>query len=244
MDATIRVAELRASRGGSWIAGSWRLFKAAPLAWMGLCGGWLAVSFALLLIPFLGGVMANFLQPVFFASFAIAAFRQAAGERLMMGDLFAGFRRNLRALVNLGAIMLLAEIAIFAIMSAMGLPLARTGDDGLNLAEYADEIKDKEWILLAGFLLTVLVKGALWFAPQLIAFHGMDTLQAVRWSVYAAISNLGALLVYGLLLFALFTAALLPMPWVIGLVVVLPLTVISTYVGYQEVFEAAPPTPR
>ena len=242
MDATIRVAELGPSRGASWIGQSWRLFRAAPLAWLGLCGGWLAVSFALLLIPFIGGVLANFLQPVFFASFAIAAYRQAAGERLVMGDLFGGFRRNMRALVNLGALMLLAEIAIFDLMGLAGLPIARAGDETFTFSEYAEALKDKEWILLAGFLLTVLVKGAVWFAPQLIAFHGMDTMQAIRWSVYAAISNLGALLVYGLALLALFVASLLPMPWVVGLVIVIPLTVISTYVGYHEVFEAPPAT--
>lgn len=245
MDATIRVAELGASRGARWIGESWRLFRAAPLAWIGLCGGWLAVTFALLLVPFLGGVVANFLQPVFFASFAIAAYRQSAGEPLTMGDLFSGFRRNMRALVNLGAIMLIAEIAIFAVMGLLGLPIARAGDESMTVAELAEQLADKEWIILLGLGLMTLVKGALWFAPQLIAFHGMDTTQAIRWSVYAAISNLGALLVYGVLLVLIFIAGALP--WLIGLVVVLPLVVISTYVGYHEVFETAPaavPTPQ
>jgi uncharacterized membrane protein len=44
---------------------------------------------------------------------------------------------------------------------------------------------------------------------------------------------------YGLLVLAMFLAAVIPTPWVIGLVVVVPLVVISTYAGYREVFEAA-----
>jgi len=243
MDTNIKVAEIRASRGAAWIAQSWKLFAASPLAWLGLCAGWIAITFALLIVPFVGGVVANFLQPVFFASFAIAAFRQASGERIVMSDLFSAFRRNLKALVNLGAILLMAEIVIFAGMALLGLPLlgSGSGEPQVNLNEFADALEGKEWILFAGTVLLVLVKGAFWFAPQLIAFHGMGTAQAMRWSAYAAISNVGALVVYGLLVLAMFIAALMPMPWVFGLAVVMPLVVISTYTGYRDVFEAPKP---
>ena len=235
MDTSIKVAELKASRGAAWLGEAFTLFRGAPMVWIGLTTGWLAITFALILMPFIGGVLANFLQPVFFASFAIAAYRQGAGERLLMADLFTGFKRNVRPLVNLGALLLLAEIAIFALMALMGLPMAATGERNFTLDEYVNELKGKEWILSTGFLLTVLVKGALWFAPPLIAFHGMSTVQAMRWSLFAAISNLGAMMVYGTVLLGLFLAALLP--WALGLIVVIPVMLISTYVGYREVFE-------
>jgi uncharacterized membrane protein len=236
MDSSVRVAELKASRGVAWIGEAFTLFRQAPIAWISLCAGWIVITFALILIPFIGGVVANFLQPVFFASFAIAAYKQTQGERLVAGDLFAGFKRNMRALVNLGAILLLAEIAIFALMALLGLPMAGAGDRNFTLAEYVEVLKDKEWILATGFLLTVIVKGAVWFAPPLIAFHGMGMIQAIRWSVFAAISNLGAMIVYGAVILALFIAALIP--WALGLIVVIPLMVISTYISYREVFEA------
>jgi len=236
MDSTTKVTELPASRGAAWLGEAFRLFRGAPVAWLSLCAGWIAITFALILVPFIGGVIANFLQPVFFASFAIAAFRQSAGESLAIGDLFAGFKRNLRALVNLGALLLLAEIAIFAFMALLGLPLASSGDQTSTVGEYVEALKGREWILATGFLLTVAIKGALWFAPPLIAFHGMSTVQAMRWSLYAAISNLGAMIAYGVALLLLFLAALIP--WGLGLVVVIPIMAISTYVGYREVFEA------
>jgi uncharacterized membrane protein len=235
MDASIKVAELKASRGAAWLGESFALFRRAPVAWLGLCAGWLAITFALILLPFIGGVLANFLQPVFFASFAIAAYRQAAGERLVMGDLFAAFKRNMRPLINLGALLLLAEIAIFALMALLGLPMVTSGDKAFTLEQYVEVLKGREWILSLGFLLTVMVKGALWFAPPLIAFHGMGTVQAIRWSVFAAISNLGAMMVYGALLLGLFLLGLIP--WGLGLLVVIPVMVISSYVGYREVFE-------
>lgn len=235
MDAAVKVAELKASRGAAWLTEAFALFRRAPMAWLGLCAGWIAITFGLILLPFIGGVLANFLQPVFFASFAIAAYRQTAGERVVMADLFGAFKRNMRPLVNLGALLLLAEIAIFAFMALLGLPMAASGERSFTLEEYVGALKGKEWILATGFLMTVVVKGALWFAPPLVAFHGMTTVQAIRWSVFAAISNLGAMIVYGAMLLALFLVALIP--WALGLIVVIPMMAISTYIGYREVFE-------
>jgi membrane-anchored glycerophosphoryl diester phosphodiesterase (GDPDase) len=241
MDAGARVGEVAAGRGAGWLAEAWGLFRRRPLAWIALTAGWLVVTFGLIIIPIIGGVVANFLQPAFFASFALAAIRQVQGEPIGMGDLFLGFRKNLRALVNLGAILLIVEIAIFALMALLGLPLATSSDKSFTMAEYIEMLKDREWILAVGFALTVSVKGALWFAPPLIALRDMSMAHAMRWSTYAALSNVGAMIVYGLALMALFFAALVP--WGLGLIVVIPMMAISTYVGYRDVFESSSPPP-
>jgi hypothetical protein len=236
MDTSIKVAEVRASRGASWLTQAFGLFRQKPFAWIGLCSGWIVITFGLFVVPFIGGVIANFLQPVFFASFAITALRQMAGEPIVMGDLFLGFKHNFRAQLQLGAILLIVEIAVFAFMAVLGLPVAGEGDR-FTVNEYVDALKGKEWILLIGFAITVAVKGALWFAPQLIALHNMSTAHAMRWSLYAALANLGAMAAYGVTLLIFFFAALIP--WFLGLLVVFPMMVISTYIGYKEVFEAA-----
>ena len=241
MDATMKVAELPASRGAAWLGEAFRLFRDAPLTWVGLCAGWIVITFGLMLVPLIGMVASNFLQPVFFASFAICAYKQGAGERITMNDLFSGFRHNVRALINLGALLLLAQLVILVIMAMLGLPTASGGDREASISEYVDLLKGKEWILAIGFILTVIVKGALWFAPPLIAFHDMTTTQAMRWSLFAAISNLGAMMVYGTVLLGFFILALVP--WALGLIVVIPLAAISTFVGYRDVFEAAGPRP-
>jgi len=242
MDPAIRVTELGPGRGARWLLDAFELFRRRPMAWIGLCSGWLVITLGLILVPFIGGVIANFLQPVFFASFAITALRQVAGEPVMMGDLFSGFRRNARALINLGAILLMAQILVFLAMWAVGLPMAPPGSDqSFTMADYVESLKGKEWILAAGFLLTVIVKGALWFAPPLLAFHDLSMSQAIRWSVFAAISNLGPMLVYGALLGLAVIVGL--MTWGLGLFVVIPVMAISTFVGYREVFEGrATPT--
>lgn len=247
MDSPIRVRDVRSSRGPAWLAGGWGHFRRSPLVWMGLSAGWMLITLALVLVPVIGGVVANLLQPVFFASFAMAAHRQLDGEAPEMGDLFLGFRRPLRPLVNLGAILLVAEIAIFFLMSMLGLPGVSDAEEVATLADYVSALQGKEWILVVGVLLTALVKGALWFAPALLAFHDITTAHAIRWSLFAAVSNLGAMLAYGIALTVVFVAGALP--WGLGLLVVIPVMVASTYTGYAEVFEEtgeapAPATPE
>jgi len=238
MDTAIQVAEVPAKRGAAWLAEGFNLFRKKPIAWIALCAGWVVITLGLIVVPLIGGVIANFLQPVFFASFAITALRQSAGEPIVMGDLFLGFKRNVRSLVHLGALLLIVEIGIFALMAALGLPMNSSGDQPFSMTEYVEMLRGKEWILALGFLLTVVVKGALWFAPQLIALHDMSVTHAMRWSLYAALANLGAMSIYGVVLFVLFIAALIP--WALGMLVFIPVMVISTYVGYREVFEADP----
>src|SRR5471030_2414131 len=147
MDASIKVAELKAARGAGWIAEAFKLFRQAPLAWIALCSAWLVITLALILVPLVGQAMSSFLQPVFFASFAIAASKQAAGERVLMADLFSGFRRNLRALVNLGVLILVALLAIVFVMSLLGLPVTAPSGDDPDLAEYFKQFQGKEWLL-------------------------------------------------------------------------------------------------
>ena len=235
MDESFQVTELRPSRGGAWLAVAFNLFRQKPLAWIGLCTAWLLITLLLLQVPLLGPAVANFLQPAFFASFAIAAFRQVAGEPVLMGDLFSGFRRGLRALVLLGAILLVAEILVLIPMWVLlGMPPLSPDESPERITEFFESLKGKEWILFLGFGMSALVKGAFWFAPPLIAFHDMQTAQAMRWSAYAAISNIGAMVVYGILLVMFMIAAIIP--WGLGLLVVIPVMVISTFIGYREVF--------
>ena len=236
MDPAIQVRDLPARRGAAWLREAFDFFRGAPMVWIALCAGWLAIWFGLLIVPFLGPVLANLLQPVFFGSFAIAAYKQQAGERITMAELFSGFRRNVKTLVNLGIIMMMAQLASAFLMKVLGLP-SWPGDRDFDVVAYVEMLRPNLWILAAGFGLMALASGALWFAPQLVVFHGMSTSHAIRWSVYAALSNFGAMTVYGTVLVLLLMAAWLPFG--LGLLVMLPVMVISTYTGYRDVFTAA-----
>jgi len=238
MDATVRVAELPAARGAAWLAASFQIFRRAPLAWIGLSAGWISITFALLILVPFGIIIANLLQPVFAASFAITAWRAVAGEAVRPADLFSGFRRNMGALLKVGAVLLVAELAISIVMVLLGFPTMKSAEEQVTMSEYAGVIRDNLWIVAVGLALNAVVRGALWFAPPLISLHGMGAMQAMRWSLYAAIANLGTMVVYGATLFVIFFLGAIP--WALGLIVVVPVAVISTFVSYREVFEATP----
>ena len=238
MDSAIRVAEVPAGRGLSWIGQALALFWRAPLAWVGLCAGWIAIFFALLMLPLLQLVAPTLLQPVFFAGFAVAAFKQAAGEPVTMGELFGGFKRNPRALLQVGLIMVAVQYASLVAMRLIGLPEWPAGEP-FDLMRYAEMLRERWWVLATGLGISTIASGALWFAPQLIVFHNMPVTHAVRWSVYATLSNLGAMTVYGAALMLMFLAAWIPFG--LGMLLALPLMAISTYTSYREIFEARPP---
>jgi uncharacterized membrane protein len=231
---TLAVSEVPARRGAAWLKEGFALFRARPAAWIGISVGWLAITMALALIPIIGGVLANFLQPAFFAGVMIAARKQLAGEGIDVPDLFSGFRRNLRQLVQIGAILLLGELAVFALMGLMGLPLFGEGNAAMTVQEFLTTLQDRVWILLLGLVLTAALKGAFWFAPGLLAFNDLTTGAAIRWSAYAALSNLGTMVAYGIALTAMVFVALLP--WGLGLFVAVPVMLASNYIGYREVF--------
>lgn len=231
----IRVSDVPARRGASWIAEGFNIWRGQPLTWTGLAVGWLVMTFGMLMVPVLGMMAAYFLQPVFFASFALAADKQLRGERLEMGDLFLGFKAPVRSLVNVGAILLFVELTTVLLLVLLGLPTGSTGKgETPNLMELARQLEGKEWILVVGFSITATAKGLLWFAPPLIAFHGMKTTHAIRWSVYAALSNVGAMLTYGFAMSLVVLAAMIP--WGLGLLVAIPVMLCSTYTGYRDVF--------
>jgi hypothetical protein len=87
-----------------------------------------------------------------------------------------------------------------------------------------------------------------WFAPLLIVFRKMTLLPALATSLSAIVRNLGAFLLYGLLIFLLWLIATLPIAGsvrnplldlmtILALVIVLSIIFGSIYASYIDIFE-------
>ena len=121
----------------------------------------------------------------------------------------------------------------------VALMLARPGARGPGVELY---------VMLAGM---VCINTALWFCAPLLAFNPSMKLGAsIRWSVYAVLSNLGALVVMGTLLGALGFVLSLPLlvvkaDFVLPMIVLvfMPIVVLVNYVGYRQVFDDGAPVP-
>ena len=231
------VIDAPAIAGVRWIRQSFAIFIAQPAGWISLLSCWLMLSAAIfVIIPAVGPALATMLQPALFAGLIIAARDQEAGQPVKLSQLFAGFRVNGRALLTLGSITLLAEIMVVVILGLLDFP--RTipmQSNGLpDMRAYAQLLEGKEWMLFLGMGMMLLIKAFLWFATPLLALHPMRAGHAIRWSFYAFIGNFLPMLLFGILMSGIFFLA--AMPWLLGLLVAMPLYAITHYVSYRQVF--------
>lgn len=231
----MQVIDVPAKQGGTWIKDAFALFRAQPMAWIALSAAWVVLLFGSLFLPVVGGVIA-ILQPAFFAGFALACHDQQSGGRVTVSHLFVALRVNPRPLVMIGAVTSIAYLLLFALVYQLGAPwptLPAPGT-GSELETLRTLLNGREWLLVLYFVVDSLLRTLLWFVAPLLAFNKMSAWHAVRWSVYASLSNLVPLTVFGLLMLLLFLAALLTGG--LGLVIALPLLAIANYTSYRRVF--------
>ena len=235
----MRVIDVPASAGLSWIKMSFLLFRAQPAGWLALLATWLLASLGLLIIPFIGGAIFGILQPGFFASFVIAARDQEAGLPVGAHQLLAAFRFNGKPLITIGSITLLTNLLVFAILAMLGLPLTmQAGADGVpDMAAFSRELQGKEWIAWLGLALSLAVKGVLWFTCALLALNQMPASHAIRWSFFALVANFLPMLVFAVLMTAMFLLAAIPL--LLGMFIAMPVFAIIHYVSYRDLFRVS-----
>jgi len=194
LPAFVRV---RPARGWAWLVHAHAMFARARLQWLVLVLGFWLLTVMMSVVPIVGVAAATLLKPVFAVGFLAAAWGQERGERPRLAQLFAGFRSNIRALVPLGAFYA-AGIALALVVSALfdGGVLMRwilLGDppDGDPMA-----VPGIRPAMLLAALAAVPTLFALWFAPALVVFQDQTFVAALVQSFRAALSNVGAVIVY------------------------------------------------
>ena len=235
----MRVIDVPASAAFGWIKMSFLMFRAQPAGWLALLATWLLASLGLLIIPFIGGALFGILQPAFFASFVIAARDQEAGLPVGARQLLAAFRFNGKPLITIGSITLLTNLLVFAILAMLGLPLTmQAGADGVpDMSAFSRELQGKEWIAWLGLALSMVVKGILWFTCALLALNQMPASHAIRWSFFALVANFLPMLVFAVLMTAMFILAAIPL--LLGMFIAMPVFAIIHYVSYRDLFRVS-----
>ncbi len=184
-----------------------------------------------------------------------AVARMAAGGTTPGPDLLlSGFRGQLPAQLRMGGLFLGAMVVVLA-----GTALADDGRFaqaviGRSRLEIGDlQSPELQRAMLIGAGLQTLLLGALWYAPLLVAWHGLSASKAAFFSAAAALINWRAFLVYGVAVMLLFgfvlmlalggaillggsgavqaNSALFSVIWTL-----LPVWFASSYLSYREVF--------
>lgn len=230
-----------AGRGLGWWTDAWALFMRSAAMWVVFGVILLVGLIALGLVPVLGSLASALLFPVLVGGWMLAAQKVQDGGTLEVGDLFAGFQgERLTPLLVLGALLLAAMLVIGVVAGVLGL--------GAMFGMVAGGMHQSAGGMVAGMgaamaaVLVALVLGtlatmALWFAPALVVFRKLPPIEAVKLSITAVLKNTVPFLVYGLIYIVASIVA--SIPFALGWLVLLPVSMLTAYVSYRDVFEAA-----
>ncbi|MEW6120060.1 MAG: BPSS1780 family membrane protein [Pseudomonadota bacterium] len=228
-----------AAQGFQWVNTGFRLYRKNPLLLSAAFGLLFGVVMALGLIPGIGGALSDLVSPLVVAGF-MAAFRALdEGRELELPHLLAGVNGPVVPLMTVGAVQLLGMLAIGQIMLGMGfdpqaiMEVAKRGD--ATPQDMQAVLNQSMPALFAGLLLFAPLMMATWFAPALILFGGARPLTALGVSLKAVARNWAAMLVNSFALgLLLFVSALVP--FLLGLLVAMPILFGSLYASYQAIF--------
>lgn len=248
-----RIVETR--KGAVWLADGWRLFRAAPLAWLALVFAYWIIMTLASVVPIIGVAAASVMVPAFSVGFMAAA--RAASRRgpVELGLLFEGFRHHRNSQLILGVIY----------FACLGLLLAATMlvDEGaLATWMLTGKRPDEETLQSADFLAALVLAAVLyapvlmmfWFAPPLAAWHGTGALKALFFSAAACVMNWRAFFAYAavtVLVTLVFPFLVLSLLLLVSggnlrvpvmsllfplLILLLPTLFASFYVSYRDIF--------
>lgn len=228
-----------ASAGWNWYGVAWRLFKAQPLAWWGA----LLLTFVLLvvvsLVPLLN-LLTSVVFPIAMAGLGSCALSLMRNGRFEVSQVFDGLKRRPGALLMAGLLYLLI------MMLSMGVVflLSSASVTAMFLGSMAERQMAMEQVFSAGGLMVLgyfaamtLAMSTIIFSPYLIHEHNVPVPQAMMMSLKASFKNVPASLVW--ILSYLLWAVVATIPLGLGWLVLLPVLVITGYVGYRDIFHGS-----
>ena len=235
-------ASVAAGRGIHWISEGWRLFAAAPGMWIVAMLLWLGIQAVLGFVPFLGSLASLLLGPSFVVGLLAFAHGIAHGGKAELGALFVGFKDKLGPLIVLALLYFVMILGIILVVG--GLAVALLGGTQLfhagNLEQTLDAVLSGGGLLIIVLLVLVLVvlialvASAYWYAPGLVFFADQSAGAAMKQSFNACLRNWLPLLIYGLI--AVLISIIGALPLGLGLLVVIPVLMASSYASFRDIF--------
>lgn len=245
------------AHGARWLAEGWRMFRVSPLGWLVLVFAYLMATMLMSVFPVVGPAAVSLLVPAFSVGFMAASRAAAHRQPVELQMLFAGFRERLPGQLVLGCVYSAGFAAALAGSALVddGAMLQALLDPG-HARDDADAGEAPLGGMLASAVLYLPTMMMLWFAPVLIAWHGLGPAKALFYSLVAFWRNRLAFIAYALVLaLVLFVAmgsvilatslmpgetpAVNPRSLVFPLaLIVLPTLFASYYASYRDVFGA------
>ncbi|MGE5385688.1 MAG: BPSS1780 family membrane protein [Betaproteobacteria bacterium] len=217
-----------------WLRQGWVLFAAEAGIWVGAAAILIGILVVLHFVPILGTVAANLILPVLVAGMLHMCRKQNAGEPLAIGDLFIGFQQKASGLVIIGALYMVAILAIGLVIGAVVSGGIAGGVVAGNVAGLGMAIGAVMLATVLGMVLMIPVVMAVLFAPALVFFNDMPPTDALKASFSACTTNWIAFILYCIVLLVLGSIALIPLA--LGFLVLIPVASGALYAAYRDVF--------
>lgn len=225
-----------AGRGSGWWSGGWALFRESMGLWIGIAVTYVVLFMVLGMIPVLGQLITYFLAPILMGGMMLGCRDLENGNGLSFGHLFAGFQKNVAQLVMIGVlylvgVILIGVIIVVAVFGGSFSALTVSGSDPAAAAAVAGSML---LAVLLGLALFVPLLMAMWYAPALAIINDVPAMQAMKLSFKGCLRNIVPFLIYGLVGIVLIIVAMIPLG--LGLLLLVPTMICSTYVSYREIF--------
>jgi uncharacterized membrane protein len=228
-------------RGVAWWSESWALFMKNPGMWL-VFGLIVLVGFIVLnFVPLIGGLAAAVLIQVVVGGWMLAARKLDSGASIDVNDLVDVVKGDrLTPLLVLGILAAVGSLVIGVVVAVMGggavfgmIAGAGVRSTGGMMAGAALGML----ALLVGLALGFVLGMALWFAAALVVFRGDAPVDALKASWAASLANVIPFLVYGLIWIV--AAVIASIPFMLGWLLLAPLTMLGIYCSYKDIFEGS-----
>jgi uncharacterized membrane protein len=263
-------------RGFNWISDAFGLFSRSALGWIAFTIIFLIIMIAFSAVPFLGQFLFSLILPLILAGAIVASHKLDRHESIKPEDFMVGYVEKPVPLLIVGAIymagtLLITLAFVLILFATLGTVLMSAIIDPHRLHELLTFKTGTTLLLalLATLLLYVPLLMTVWFAVPLVYFHDISPVDAMKKSFVICLRNTMPFLLFGLV--AITPAVLLLLPTLLaaagaagggvpvalallgllGLLPVIflavPITIITIYTSYRDVFfdrSASPPILR
>lgn len=226
--------------GGRWVAEGWQLFKQEPVAWVGMFLIWMVISVVISLLPIIS-IFGTLLTTLFMGGWMAAAALLDREGVLKVEYLFRGFQQNFSQLLIAGLIYFGLTIGLFVVLAlvfivGMGMDPAQLVAMEENPERMMNVMGAMMVLVLLFALMFIPVVMLVWFAPALIILHDVPAWRAMTQSFKGCLKNVLSLSWWALIVLVLSILGMIPL--FLGLLVVAPLTMISMYSSYKDIYVA------
>jgi len=235
------IRKLGPRHGLEWITRGWHIFRREPGMLILLFLAFLAITFVLDLLTFVGQLIALIITPALTGGLLLAIKIASDHQSPQLGHFFAAFKNPVirNRMLTLGVWTLVANVVIMLVGGSFMMGLMNLDQTQhiqfSNMMATAAQSELGVFALLIALAVALLYAAALFFATPLVMLGDMKPWPALKLSLSANLHNLGAWLIFGVIYLALTIIAIIPFG--LGLLIVGPLGLASTYCAYLDTFK-------